>query len=1208
MDPYDVAHSCGRFGILPPHQEAEPWSMPLYTVFPSPFPAVLPLSSDEILRGDSNIPKRMNFYWLRQVTSLDSSRKYSNGEPETCSITLQPKLVNNIGENFHSRVSGFVRKHPHCNHTAIEETKKEFSSIISKMQRSVHVDELVLYQLKISSLMNSDLVLGCKDLLESLLVMNETSYTFEHEQGCNGNEFSPTWDSDPCCNLDLEWEMCCAQDVVFTAPTIESVDYPATSKCHLSECAEIALENYKTTGNVNARETGCSAVWEKSIRDVVYEPQLIFDCATKLWGPFDMEGVSCTSNDDCFYGAECDLVHEKCVHDQTHFLSCISLSKVRIIGQLLANHWDMEVLATYEMFVMEVYKRFIKPMCTGPGSTAFRPHYDYLPLGNNICEDPCTEENIIISCLSTDEVSCPKDDVCPPFDFTWCARSFTFVNETRNSECLEEKYCNWMACGNLDQSECEEACLSNMEPMCLDCSSTPCTPLIGWDQSRCERGLCVEDPELDDSEFCKTQLGDCSLPCPDCNKSQCEALHMCDGIIEYMLFLELNNVTADGGCFSRPYVNGYGTSECIIGVMHQFGCLVSTFNEQTSCESEGHKWVSTQISTEECETAYQGCVNEEGALNMKDREQCECAGQNWTSYFKLADGVYTPGRIRPLVWSAPVWQSVRKVEPAMDLLSAMNDVQTVITRYASLEYAKEGMCRFNPLLEVFSIIACDCHDAEAEHFIDDDEIIENEACYRTTRDGNIVDLMWGCPFIHNTHDDKHFNLTVDINSFPGEFDCKVIIASLLPYNLFTSQAPDARLSSHVFVENPENIFTIITYQKLIVEGQIVTNGVRLEWEVEGTIGTPLELCIPVSEDIDQSQLFDFYGMGEVVSDENGVISVKPLNESLSNEVDGWICAQITEPGDYIGLLLRDPKSQYDSLLAQSIVASVLYFVLLAGVLYQVLCIIKLDLVRKNQKLLFASIAFLFLLIRAVYFIVYPIGLIEDQPIASYFVFEFPTFLFLIMNSTVIYLWLEISRTMKSLKHVSGSGVNSRLFAFWVVWNLFILLCFVGFIVAYYATPSGSEQLPCSIFFSVTASQSKLDVSLAYVIFVAVLSIFMAFTFIVIGLLFLLPIMFHEDESKHSEAQKHLMLYTWLVMSTFALCFVAKSVLLLIAATTLFTVPIIVFALLEQVPTAVLLWYIRPPHINSNSGSSRRTSSNNSSGGERKSRASGKSKI
>eukprot|EP01127_Copromyxa_protea_P016652 TRINITY_DN4986_c0_g1_i3.p1 TRINITY_DN4986_c0_g1~~TRINITY_DN4986_c0_g1_i3.p1 ORF type:complete len:753 (-),score=119.47 TRINITY_DN4986_c0_g1_i3:2053-4311(-) len=536
MDPYDVAHSCGRFGILPPHQEAEPWSMPLYTVFPSPFPAVLPLSSDEILRGDSNIPKRMNFYWLRQVTSLDSSRKYSNGEPETCSITLQPKLVNNIGENFHSRVSGFVRKHPHCNHTAIEETKKEFSSIISKMQRSVHVDELVLYQLKISSLMNSDLVLGCKDLLESLLVMNETSYTFEHEQGCNGNEFSPTWDSDPCCNLDLEWEMCCAQDVVFTAPTIESVDYPATSKCHLSECAEIALENYKTTGNVNARETGCSAVWEKSIRDVVYEPQLIFDCATKLWGPFDMEGVSCTSNDDCFYGAECDLVHEKCVHDQTHFLSCISLSKVRIIGQLLANHWDMEVLATYEMFVMEVYKRFIKPMCTGPGSTAFRPHYDYLPLGNNICEDPCTEENIIISCLSTDEVSCPKDDVCPPFDFTWCARSFTFVNETRNSECLEEKYCNWMACGNLDQSECEEACLSNMEPMCLDCSSTPCTPLIGWDQSRCERGLCVEDPELDDSEFCKTQLGDCSLPCPDCNKSQCEALHMCDGIIEYMLF------------------------------------------------------------------------------------------------------------------------------------------------------------------------------------------------------------------------------------------------------------------------------------------------------------------------------------------------------------------------------------------------------------------------------------------------------------------------------------------------------------------------------------------------------------------------------------------------------------------------------------------------------------------------------------------------
>lgn len=51
------------------------------------------------------------------------------------------------------------------------------------------------------------------------------------------------------------------------------------------------------------------------------------------------------------------------------------------------------------------------------------------------------------------------------------------------------------------------------------------------------------------------------------------------------------------------------------------------------------------------------------------------------------------------------------------------------------------------------------------------------------------------------------------------------------------------------------------------------------------------------------------------------------------------------------------------------------------------------------------------------------------------------------------------------------------------------------------------------------------------------------------------------------------------MSTFAICFVVKSILLLVAANSdTFKVPVIVFALLEQIPTAVLLFYLRPPVV------------------------------
>eukprot|EP01127_Copromyxa_protea_P010640 TRINITY_DN2603_c0_g1_i2.p1 TRINITY_DN2603_c0_g1~~TRINITY_DN2603_c0_g1_i2.p1 ORF type:complete len:235 (-),score=31.04 TRINITY_DN2603_c0_g1_i2:35-715(-) len=209
---------------------------------------------------------------------------------------------------------------------------------------------------------------------------------------------------------------------------------------------------------------------------------------------------------------------------------------------------------------------------------------------------------------------------------------------------------------------------------------------------------------------------------------------------------------------------------------------------------------------------------------------------------------------------------------------------------------------------------------------------------------------------------------------------------------------------------------------------------------------------------------------------------------------------------------------------------------------------------------------------------------EGEPIASYFVFEFPTFLFLIMNSTVIYLWLEITQNVNKVKDVKGSGMNSLLFLGWIVWDLFILLCFIGFIIAYYVSPS-EENLPCSLHFVQLASKAKLDVSLAYVVFVAFLSIVMAFTFMVTGAMFLFPIILRLTSSHRlSEMHSKILIYTWSLMFIFAVCFVVKSILLLIAATSNFVVPVIVFAFLEQIPTAILLWYLRPPSFHRSSAS------------------------
>jgi len=227
--------------------------------------------------------------------------------------------------------------------------------------------------------------------------------------------------------------------------------------------------------------------------------------------------------------------------------------------------------------------------------------------------------------------------------------------------------------------------------------------------------------------------------------------------------------------------------------------------------------------------------------------------------------------------------------------------------------------------------------------------------------------------------------------------------------------------------------------------------------------------------------------------------------------------------------------------------------------------------RWKLKLFFGMIMFLFLLIRAVYFIVYPIGVLEDEPVASYLVFEFPTFLFLVMNSTVIYLWTEILITVRTFS--SGGEFRSRILGAWCVWNILVLLCFAAFIIAYYAISDESE-LACALFFTRKPSSSEVAVSYAYVVFVAILCFVMAAAFVVSGASVIFPVCSHHI--KMTSARKSFIFRTWIVMSVFALCFTTKSILLLIAANSDLIIPVIVFALLEQLPTAVLLVYIQPP--------------------------------
>lgn len=229
--------------------------------------------------------------------------------------------------------------------------------------------------------------------------------------------------------------------------------------------------------------------------------------------------------------------------------------------------------------------------------------------------------------------------------------------------------------------------------------------------------------------------------------------------------------------------------------------------------------------------------------------------------------------------------------------------------------------------------------------------------------------------------------------------------------------------------------------------------------------------------------------------------------------------------------------------------------------------------RAAYKFSFGVIIALFLIIRAVYFILYPIGIIDRYPVTSYVFFEFPTFLFMIMNSVIIFLWVEIAYTVKFL-HASPT-VNKILVLSLFAWNTYIFACFIIYVVVYYTVTTDTGELPCNLlYFQLTQSSATINISKAYVVFVSSICFILALSMLISGLKLLVP---HISLAKTNNAKLNFLLRTWAVMCIFTICFIVKSILLLVAAYTNFIVPILLFSLLEQIPTLVLLFYLSP-HI------------------------------
>lgn len=585
--------------------------------------------------------------------------------------------------------------------------------------------------------------------------------------------------------------------------------------------------------------------------------------------------------------------------------------------------------------------------------------------------------------------------------------------------------------------------------------------------------------------------GYCSIP-GILTKQQCEDYIYCD-INPYM--------------YGEWLVDFYGTAFCPEGITNPWGCLDTVPKRNiTGCSD------------------IQGCYT--GSIfTYHNQKNCPYSWVNMAPYKR---GIWHNDVKYDLEWREAGYHSVRKLSNTIDYISFFNDVNSAIGEFISFEYKKKAIARSSALLEVLKTLDCNCYQIEEK---------------------SQIDSNWVCSHNPVVLSDIYFNATFNSNSNV----CEQATASFVPSNYYKINNI-ARFSSQTFTESAPNVWSVLYRNSFLVEGQLVSDGVLLEWNFTSTV----ELCITPS--LPEADMFEYYA---IIS-----IPYTVVNEGL--------CVNITEPGTYFAAKLR--YTTIDSVIIQSTIASFIYLLLFLVALYQIVNVVmNNEIIRKTMKLTSLLITALFLAMRGVYFILFPIGVISSHPETSYIFFELPTFLFIVINSSIVYLWIEILHTVKNYGFVVG--INKKLQPIFFLWIMLLLSCFCAFIVTFYVVSNNSES-ECT-FLTVNTSDATI-VSKAYIIFVAGILILHG----VVMLLFGAFIYVFRMENKVEENLIMTIQKSWLVMSLSLSFSILKSILTIIAVFGAFTMPILVFTVLEQIPVAILLFYMRPPVKLSLTGSSK----------------------
>eukprot|EP01128_Nolandella_sp_AFSM9_P006856 TRINITY_DN3611_c0_g3_i1.p1 TRINITY_DN3611_c0_g3~~TRINITY_DN3611_c0_g3_i1.p1 ORF type:complete len:1587 (-),score=355.48 TRINITY_DN3611_c0_g3_i1:210-4970(-) len=951
------------------------------------------------------------------------------------------------------------------------------------------------------------------------------------------------------------------------------------------------------------------------------------------------QGVRCTTDTDC-PGSTCDITRRRCAYTESDVVDCWVERMDDEIAALLYNHWLISDAVTPERMRTEILSRYNPQQCSGFNEIAARKHLYFSRASKgctDACYDPALGIDNEPRCYNNDPAFCEVDSDCSTVASDFCLR--VWYNPEAADTCGDEMRCNVAVNADGSETcpyqasdvDCETNCQAGTSS-CIVCEGDFCTD-TGVSESECASPLCFHDGiyEAGLTEAECAEYGSCSLPFyGDTTKDACESHSFCSGfegldqLNAFDTFAEGYGISANntGVCFTPFFIDVIGGAVCDLNYQGyfphtRFGCAClnqfsgSTANPpqtmpnplqflfppnancdasitEADCTANGWRWVDRKHFTmtgDQCQDntdlvcaavnagTQEGYYEDPGyGLVEMDLAKCQQCGNTVRPITVNVPQQWIPASVVQGTWVQRTYEPALVLEEALDYNNFQIDVNSAIISAVSFAYATETVCSYESALNAMEALQCDCNSMRTD-----------TNCYALGENTGEVALLITrvCPYIAKTLELGQGTLEVQSTTMEPANFCLRMEVFLVPASTY-EQADGSGISSEIFLERPPNSFSVLQNEKGAVVGQIITSGIRVSFVKTTELADSMYLCINENDAIPQDdEFYPNYAFGHIAFGAKKVTYYSAAIPGPNNTV----CADIFETGTYFGALSvgspQDKERVSESSRAQGVVASVFYFIIFLLACWQVFRVWK-----QTQKLKERSsaanregikyftlfIVIVYALERGIYFALPPevySGNTTGHQVLALLLFELPTLLFLIMYTSILYLWIEVIYKVKQMKR---SVAVKQVFNIYVGVNIALVVIFFLFVIIFF-TITEETALPCQQFEIKPPAENKAAVNLVYLVFIAAISVILALMYIIIGSYYLIgPLAAKKGSPKYA----YFVRMTVIIIITFGLLFIIRSILIIFSASSGLAVPLIVFALLEIFPSLALLYYVVPP--------------------------------